>query len=123
MREVMIKLLFDEDFNGRILRGVLRRQPQLDLVRAQDVLTREERNDDRKVLEWAASEQRVLITHDVTTMGPFAEDRVAAGLPMPGVFEVSQDVPIGVAIEEILLLAECSFEKEWENQIRFLPLR
>lgn len=119
----MIKLLFDEDFNGRILRGVLRRQPQLDLVRAQDVLTREERNDDRKVLEWAASEQRVLITHDVTTMGPFAEDRVAAGLPMPGVFEVSQDVPIGVAIEEILLLAECSFEKEWENQIRFLPLR
>lgn len=119
----MIKLLTDEDFNGRVLRGVLRRQPQLDIVRAQDVLTRTERDDDRKVLEWAASEQRVLITHDVTTMRAFAEDRVAAGLPMPGVFEVSQDVPIGVAIEEILLLGECSFENEWENQIRFLPLR
>ena len=51
----MIKLLTDEDFNGRILRGMLRRQPQLDITRVQDVLTRAERDDDRKVLEWAAS--------------------------------------------------------------------
>lgn len=119
----MIKLLTDEDFNGRILRGVLRRQPQLDVARAQDVLTREERDDDRKVLEWAAAEQRVLITHDVTTMRAFAEDRVTVGLPMPGVFEISQYLPIGLAIEEVLLLAECSYEGEWEGQIRFLPLR
>lgn len=31
---------------------------------------------------------------------------------MPGLFEVSQELPIGVAIEEILLLAEGSFEEE-----------
>jgi hypothetical protein len=119
----MIKLLTDEDFNNRILRGVLRRQPQLDIVRVQDVLTREERDDDRKVLEWAAAEQRVLLTHDVTTMGPYAENRVALSLPMPGVFEVSQYLPIGQAIEEILILAECSLDGDWEGQIRFLPLR
>jgi hypothetical protein len=29
---------------------------------------------------------------------------------MPGVFEGSRDLPIGRAIEEILLLAECSLE-------------
>jgi len=121
--DFMIKLVADEDFNNRILRGVLRRQPQLDIVRVQDVLTRGERDDDRKVLEWAAAEQRVLLTHDVTTMRPYAETRVTAGLPMPGVFEVSQYLPIGQAIEEILLLAECSLEGEWEGQIRFLPLK
>jgi hypothetical protein len=27
------------------------------------------------------------------------------------------------AIEEILLLAECSLEGEWEGQINFLPLK
>jgi hypothetical protein len=32
-------------------------------------------------------------------------------------------VPIGVAIEEIILLAECSLEHEWEGQVRYLPLR
>jgi hypothetical protein len=42
---------------------------------------------------------------------------------MPGVFEVSQVMSIGQAIEEILLIAECSLEGEWEGQIRFLPLR
>ncbi len=68
----------------------------------QDVLTREERDDDRKILEWGAAEQRVLLTHDVTTMRPSAEARVAEGKPMPGVFEVSQSLPIGQAIEEIL---------------------
>ena len=119
----MIKLATDEDFNNRILRGLLRRQPQLDIVRVQDVLTRDERDDDRKILEWLALEQRILLTHDVTTMRPYAEARVTAGLPMPGVFEVSQYLPIGQAIGEILLLAECSLEGEWEGQIRFLPLR
>ncbi len=101
----------------------MRRQPQLDILRVQDVLTREERDDDRKVLEWAATEQPVLLTHDVTTMRPYDEARVATGLPMPGVFEVSQYLPIGQASREILLLAECSLEGDWEGQIRFLPLK
>jgi len=41
---------------------------------------------------------------------------------MPGVFEVSLDVLIGRAIEDILLVAECSHEDEWEGQVRYLPL-
>jgi hypothetical protein len=31
------KLLTDEDFDNRILRGLLRRLPELDIVRVQDV--------------------------------------------------------------------------------------
>lgn len=42
---------------------------------------------------------------------------------MPGVFEVGRNVPIGLAIEEILLIAEYSLEGEWEGQVRYLPLR
>jgi hypothetical protein len=118
-----MKFAVDEDFNNRILRGVLRRQPRLDIVRVQDVLRREERDDDQKILEWLATEQRVLFTHDVTTMRPYAEARVAEGKPMSGVFEVSQYLPIGQAIEELLMVTECSLEGEWEGQIRFLPLR
>ena len=41
---------------------------------------------------------------------------------MPGLFVVRQKVAIGVAIDEILLIAEASFENEWEGQILFLPL-
>jgi hypothetical protein len=49
--------------------------------------------------------------------------RLDGGLPMSGVFELGQEIPIGLAIEDILLLAECSLEGEWEDQIIFLPLR
>lgn len=41
---------------------------------------------------------------------------------MLGVFEVRLSVSIGKVIEDILLLAECSLENEWEGQIRYLPL-
>jgi hypothetical protein len=117
----MLRLATDEDFNNRILRGLLRRRPDLDIMRVQDagLIGR----GDAEVLEWAAREGRVLFTHDVTTMTQSVDERVASGLPMPGVFVVSQQIPIAQVIEDILLLAEYSLEGEWEGQIRFLPLR
>ena len=117
----MLRLVADEGFNYHIVRGLLRRRPELDVVRAQDAGL--SGADDPTVLEWAASQQRVLLTHDASTMTRHAYDRVRAGDPMPGVFEVRSGISIGQAIEEILLLAETSFEQEWEGQIRYVPLR
>ena len=115
-----LRFLVDEDFDYDTVRGVLRRLPDLDIVRAQDVDL--SGKHDTLVLEWAARAGRVLLTHDVSTMKTHAHARVAGGLPMPGVFTVSQALPIGQAIEAIELLAECSLEGEWEGQIRHLPL-
>ncbi|MFQ5707943.1 MAG: DUF5615 family PIN-like protein [bacterium] len=116
----MLRLAADENFNRNIVRGLLRRKPELDIVCIHDVGLSEA--DDPTILEWAANENRVLLTHDVSTMTRYAYQRVQAGLPMPGVFEVSRKVPIGHAVEDILILAECSLEGEWESQVRYLPL-
>src|SRR5438309_9774734 len=106
----MLRLAADENFNNDIVRGVLRRNPSFDLVRAQDVGLAAA--DDPVILEWAAQSGRVLLTHDVATMTRYAYDRVREGKSMPGVFEVGRQVSIGVAIEEIVLLAECSLDAE-----------
>jgi hypothetical protein len=116
----MLRLAADENFNNDIVRGLLRREPGLDIVRIQDVGL--SGADDPTVLEWAAQEGRVLLTHDVTTITRYAYERVRAGQSMPGVFEVSRAVPVGRAIEDILLLAEYSLDGEWEGQVRYLPL-
>ena len=50
-------------------------------------------------------------------------DRIESKLSRLGLFEVSRRVSVGLAIEEIILIAECSIEGEWEGQVRFLPLR
>jgi hypothetical protein len=117
----MLRLAADENFNNDVVRGVRRRNPAVDLVRVQDAGLSSA--DDPAVLEWAAQSGRVLLTHDVSTMTRHAYDRVREGKPMPGVFEVGRHVPIGVAIEEIVLLTECSLDGEWEGQVRYLPLR
>ena len=116
----MLRLAADENFNGHIVRGLLRRNPHLDIVRIQD--TELSSAEDPAVLAWAAREGRVLVTHDVNTITRFVYERIRAGQPMPGVFEVSASLPIGRAIEDLLLLAECSEEGEWEGQIRYIPL-
>ena len=77
----MLRLAADENFNNDIIRGLLRRKPELDIVRIQDVgLSGAE---DPTVLEWAAREGRVLLTHDVTTMTRYTYERVRARQPMP----------------------------------------
>ena len=106
----MLRLVADENLNNDIVRGLLRRRPDLDIVRVQDVGLAAA--DDPTVLGWAAQEGRVLLTHDVSTITKYAYERVRAGQPTPGVFEVSRTVPIGRAIEDVLLLAECSFDHE-----------
>ena len=90
-------------------------------MRAQDVGLTE--SDDESLLAWAAEQDRVLLTHDVSTITAFAYRRIMKGDRMPGVFEVGRSVSIRSAIEDILLLTDCSAPGEWEGQVRYLPLR
>jgi uncharacterized protein DUF5615 len=116
----MLSLAADENFNNDIVRGLQRRNPQVDIVRVQDAGL--SGASDEAILEWAASEGRVLLTHDVSTLTRSVYERVNAHLPMPGVFEVGRSVTVRTAIEDILLLVELSLPGEWEGQIRYLPL-
>jgi uncharacterized protein DUF5615 len=116
-----VRFAVDENFNNDVLRGVRRRAPDVDIVRIQHVGLSS--SDDSTILAWCAAEGRVLFTHDVNTMTAFAYDRVRDGLAMPGVIEASPTVPVRDLIENIVLIAECSLEGEWEGQVRHLPLR
>ncbi len=116
----MLKLLVDEDLNNRILRGLLRRRPDLDLVRVQD--TPLSGATDKDILEWAAQTGRVLLTHDVSTMTLFAYERIRSGQKITGIIEVPQATPVGQAVEDLLLMALVCFPEELENRIEYLPL-
>jgi len=116
-----MRFLADEDFNNDILRGLRRRDVAADVVRVQD--TTAAGADDSTVLILAASEQRILLTHDVSTLIAAALVRVRAGSPMPGVLAVPQRMPIGEVLDDLALIVECSEQDEWANQVRFLPLR
>ncbi|HEY1533201.1 MAG TPA: DUF5615 family PIN-like protein [Polyangiaceae bacterium] len=115
----MIRLLADENFNGDILRGLRRRVPAIDAPRIQDVGMRGA--DDEAVLEWAAGEGRLVLTHDVSTLLGFAWNRVASGQHHSGVVAVSQLAPVGAVVADLALLVECSLDEEWMDRIVFIP--
>jgi predicted nuclease of predicted toxin-antitoxin system len=115
----MLKLLADENFDNTVVRGIFRRNSEIDIVRVQDVGL--SGKDDSTILEWAAQEERILLTHDVSTITRYAYDRVRLGQIMPGVIEVSPDAAVGRVIEDILVLVECSQDGELEGQVQYLP--
>lgn len=117
----MLRFAADENFNNDILDGLLRRKPELDVLRIQD--TDLLGAEDPAVLAWAAQVGRIILTHDVNTLPGFAYDWIRAGHPMPGVFAIGQTLPVGPVIEDLLFLAECSRDGEWEGQVLYLPLR
>jgi hypothetical protein len=116
----MLKLLADENFDNRILRGLQRRLPEVDIIRVQDTALYS--SDDPSVLAWAAEEERLILTHDVETMVKYAYEFVRAGQNMAGVLEVSPHLPIGRVIEDLVLIVTASSPPEWFQQVRYLPL-
>lgn len=116
----MLKLLSDENFNGDIVRGLFLRQPNLDLLRVQDVGLR--KIDDPAILAWAADNGRILLTPDRATMPDFAYNRLIRRETMAGMFVVNDRMPIRQAIDELLLLIDCSEQAEWQGIVLYLPL-
>jgi hypothetical protein len=117
----MLRYAADENFNNDIVWGLLRRKPGLDILRIQDVGLAGA--DDPTVLTWAAETARILLTHDVKTITRYAYERVARGESMPGVIEVNRLVPMGLVLDDLLLLAEASSDDEWQGHVLYLPLR
>jgi hypothetical protein len=116
----MLRLLADENFHGDIVRGLLLRLPDLDLVRVQDVGLGGA--DDPEILAWAAENDRIVLTHDRASMSDHAYERVAAGEALAGVFLLNDRLPIGRAIDEIVLLNECTEQQEWRGRAVHVPL-
>jgi predicted nuclease of predicted toxin-antitoxin system len=113
-------LVADENFNHDILRGLVRKGYEIDILTARDagILGR----DDIDILRWAATQNYVVLTHDVNTMTDFANQLLRDGEEMAGVIVVPELLPIRTAINDLAILVLCSAENEINGLIRYLPL-
>jgi hypothetical protein len=116
----MLRLLTDENFNDKILRALRRRLRNFDYIAVH--LGGMSGFTDEQLLEWAAKESRVIVTHDVKTMPRHAVSRMAEGLRMPGLGVVPNQLDVGRAVADLEVLFECSAESDLNNRIYYLPL-
>jgi hypothetical protein len=115
-----MKVLYqaDNDLRKAIVRGATRREPQMNFRSAQSA--RLDGIPDPEVLAFAADEGRILISHDFQTM-PMHFRQFTQGRRSPGVLLVRQDLPVGEAIETLLLVWRASEADEWVNRLCLVP--
>lgn len=115
----MLRLLIDESIDGSVVRGLIRRLLSPAVLRVQEAGLRTE--DDQIILEWTATYGYVVVTQDRKTMTRYAQERVAAGQPMPGLLVLRPRITIGDAIDALHVAAECGTEADWKDQVLYWP--
>jgi len=114
-----IRFQADADLDGRILRGVHRSAPEIDIRTA--TAAGLEGRDDLDVLRIAAASGRILISQDRRTM-PSNFARFVKAAHSPGVILLREGISIAAAIEEIILIWSASEAEEWTDRLMWIPL-
>jgi predicted nuclease of predicted toxin-antitoxin system len=116
----MTQWLADENFKEEILDGVWLRLPGAQIVKAKEIGLVSA--DDLTVLDVAATQQRILLTHDQRTIPDFAYARLVDGQPMPGVVVVPWTMPVGVAVDELELVIGAGTIADLGGKVTRLPI-
>lgn len=114
-----IKFQADNDLKSAIVNGVKRRQPAIDFQSA--LKANLDGVPDDSVLRQAASEGRILVTHDRRTM-PIHFTNFISTHESAGVILIAQRGSLIEAIDDLVLIWEATSAEDWKNQLAYLPL-
>ena len=114
-----VKFQADADLDGRILRGLRRAAPEIDIRTA--ALAGFTGLADPEVLRIAADSGRILVSQDRRTM-PAHFVRFTSGAHSPGVILLREAISISTAIEELALVWAASDAEEWIGRLVWIPL-
>lgn len=109
----------DADLQYTIVEAVRRREPSIDFASAVD--SGLEGVSDPEILERAEQEGRILVSHDRRTMLAHFRARLEAEKSSPGLFVVSQGVPLQSVVSAIILVWAASEPSDWRDQVHHLP--
>jgi hypothetical protein len=101
------------------VQGIHLREPAIDFKAANEAAL--EGLSDPEVLELAAREGRVLVSHDKSTMPVHFSAKIGSGLKSPGVLLALPSASVGEIIESLLIIWSASSEQEWADRICYLP--
>lgn len=77
---------------------------------------------DPEILLWCEEHNFLLVTNNRTSMPVHLADHIAEGRHVPGIFILNPKLSMGQNIDELILIAEGSFDDEYQDQIVNLPL-
>ena len=115
-----IRFQADNDLKRIIVDATLRRESRIDFQTA--LAARLNDLDDEAVLRLAASQSRILVSHDKRTMPAALVSFVASGGTSPGVLLViPQNAPIRDVVEALILIWADDRSNDWRNLVAKIP--
>ena len=108
-----------DDLDGRVIRGVKRAAPEIDIRTAAEAGLAG--LDDLDVLRISAATDRILVSQDRSTMPGNFRRYVASGTST-GVILLREGISIAAAIDEIVLIWNASDRGERTNRLVWIPL-
>ena len=77
---------------------------------------------DPEILIWCETYEAILVTNNRRSMPIHLADHLAQNRHIPGIFILNPEMGIGETIDELILIAKCSFDNEYQDRIIFLPI-
>jgi hypothetical protein len=114
-----IRFQADADLNFDIVKAVRQQELAVDFISAVDAALRGV--SDPEVLDRVASANRVLVSHDRRTMLKHFRSRLIVGKSSPGLLVVSQNAPIRLVVESIIVLWSVADPIDLSDQAYHLP--
>ncbi len=117
-----LKYLLDENVAPLYQVQLRRQKPDLVVWVVGEPSTPPKSTLDPEILYWCEEHKFLLVTNNRTSMPAHLADHIAQGRHVPGIFILNDKLTIGQTINELILIAEASFDDEYQDQIIHLPL-
>ncbi|WP_199314293.1 DUF5615 family PIN-like protein [Planktothrix sp. FACHB-1365] len=118
----MLNYLIDENVDPIYTHQLRRFQSELFVIAVGDLTAPPKGTLDPEILLWCEKHQCILVTNNRKSMPVHLADHIALSHHIPGIFILSPKLSIGENIEQLILIAEASYEDEYQDRIEFLPL-
>jgi hypothetical protein len=118
----MLKYLIDENVDPLYPTQLRRLQPELVVWMIGKPTTPPRGTLDPEILLWCEKFEFILVTNNRTSMPVHLKDHLSEGHHIPGIFILSRTLTIRENLDELILIAEASFDEDYQDQIIHLPL-
>ncbi|NMG08516.1 DUF5615 family PIN-like protein [Brasilonema sp. UFV-L1] len=117
-----LKYLLDENVAPLYQVQLRRQKPDLVIWVIGEPGTLPKSTLDPEILCWCEEHDFLLVTNNRKSMPVHLVEHINQGRHIPGIFILNDKLTIEQNIDELILIAEASFDGEYQDQIVHLPL-
>lgn len=118
----MLKYLIDENVDPTYTNQLRRLNPDLFVIAVGDLTAPPKGTLDPEILVWCEKHDCILVTNNRRSMPVHLKEHIEQQHNIPGIFILNPKLSVGENLEQLILIAEGSFDNEYQNRIEFLPL-